>query len=111
MIRYTVERYFEGWDAIYNDVPNWEYGGLFKSFSPDVPTTAFKVQTAAELDRILSDGDFQNATSPQVRLSQSLYRYHIELTSEQCIDMVLDKYDAPGGLKAIFDYKKKAAGA
>ncbi|UKZ69667.1 uncharacterized protein TrAtP1_010670 [Trichoderma atroviride] len=90
---YTVERYFEGWDAIYNDVPDWDYGGLFKSFSPEVSTTTFKVQTAAELDRILSDDDFQNATSPQ------------------CIDMVLDKYDAPGGLKAIFDYKKKAASA
>ncbi|KAM0472548.1 hypothetical protein ACHAPX_008705 [Trichoderma viride] len=90
---YTVERYFEGWDAIYNDVPEWDYGGLFKSFSPEIPTTTFKVQTAAELDRILSDDGFQNATSPQ------------------CIDMLLDKYDAPGGLKAIFDYKKKAAGA
>ncbi|KAM0513723.1 hypothetical protein ACHAPE_007549 [Trichoderma viride] len=90
---YTVERYFEGWDAIYNDVPEWDYGGLFKSFSPEIPTTTFKVQTAAELERILSDDGFQNATSPQ------------------CIDMVLDKYDAPGGLKAIFDYKKKAAGA
>ncbi|KAL7921233.1 thiamine diphosphate-binding protein [Trichoderma austrokoningii] len=89
---YTVERYFEGWDAIYNDVPDWDYGGLFKSFSPDVSTNTFKVTTAAELDRILSDDGFQNARSPQ-----------------QCIDMSLDKYDAPGGLKAIFDFKKKAS--
>jgi pyruvate decarboxylase len=29
----------------------------------------------------------------------------------QCIDMVLDTYDAPAGLKAIFDYKKKMAGS
>ncbi|UKZ94521.1 uncharacterized protein TrAFT101_009392 [Trichoderma asperellum] len=90
---YTVERYFEGWDASYNDVPGWDYGGLFKSFSPEVSTNTFKVRTAAELDRILSDDDFQNATSPQ------------------CIDMVLDKYDAPEGLKAIFDFKKKLASA
>lgn len=68
LIRYTVERYFEGWDAIYNDVPAWDYGGLFKSFSPEVSTNTFKIQTAAELDRILSDDDFQNATVPQVRL-------------------------------------------
>jgi pyruvate decarboxylase len=68
MIRYTVERYFEGWDAIYNDVPEWDYGGLFKSFSPGIPTTTFKVQTATELDRILSDNGFQNAKNPQVRL-------------------------------------------
>ncbi|KAL6900557.1 thiamine diphosphate-binding protein [Trichoderma evansii] len=88
---YTVERYFEGWDAIYNDVPSWDYGRLFKSFSPEVSTNTFKVRTAAELDRILSDDGFQNATNPQ------------------CIDMVLDKYDAPGGLKAIFDFKKKLA--
>jgi pyruvate decarboxylase len=72
MIRYTVERYFEGWDAIYNDVPDWNYGGLFKSFSPHVPTNTFKVETAAELDRILSDDGFQNATIPQVRH----YHYH-----------------------------------
>ncbi|KAM0255733.1 hypothetical protein ACHAQJ_005487 [Trichoderma viride] len=89
---YTVERYFEGWTAAYNDVPDWDYGGLFKSFSPEVPTSTFKVQTAAELDKLLADDSFQNASNPQ------------------CIDMVLDTFDAPLGLKAIFDFNKKRAG-
>ncbi|UKZ74837.1 hypothetical protein TrVFT333_002507 [Trichoderma virens FT-333] len=90
---YTVERYFEGWDAAYNDVPDWDYGGLFRSFAPNLTTNTFKARTAAELDKLLSEDSFQNATVPQ------------------CIDMALDKYDAPEGLTAIFDFKKKMAGA
>ncbi|OPB43758.1 pyruvate decarboxylase [Trichoderma guizhouense] len=90
---YTVERYFEGWDAAYNDVPEWDYSGLFRSFAPNLTTNTVKARSAAELDKLLSEESFQNATIPQ------------------CIDMTLDKYDAPAGLRAIFDFKKKMAGA
>ncbi|KAL6689667.1 pyruvate decarboxylase [Trichoderma pleuroticola] len=90
---YTVERYFEGWDAAYNDVPGWDYGGLFRSFAPNLTTNTIKARSAAELDKLLSEESFQKATIPQ------------------CIDMALDKYDAPAGLRAIFDFKKKRAGA
>ncbi|KAL6815236.1 pyruvate decarboxylase [Trichoderma sp. SZMC 28013] len=90
---YTVERYFEGWDAAYNDVPDWDYGGLFRSFAPNLATNTVKARSAAELDKLLSEESFQNATVPQ------------------CIDMALDKYDAPAGLRAIFEFKKKMAGA
>ncbi|RMZ88603.1 hypothetical protein DV736_g4161, partial [Chaetothyriales sp. CBS 134916] len=82
---YTVERYFNGWTAAYNDVPMWDYGALFKAFSPgekDIKT--FKVQTAAELDSLLSDKAFNTATHPQ------------------CVDMVMDTFDAPECLKAVF---------
>ncbi|KAL7928195.1 pyruvate decarboxylase [Trichoderma chlorosporum] len=88
---YTVERYFEGWDAAYNDVPDWDYGGLFKSFAPKLATSTFKARTAVELDKLLSEESFQNATVAQ------------------CIDMALDKYDAPPGLTALFDFKKRAS--
>lgn len=63
---YTVERYFNGWEAQYNDVPMWDYSGLFRALSPDIKVEAFKVSTAADLDSLLSDKKFQTATYPQV---------------------------------------------
>ncbi|RFU72525.1 pyruvate decarboxylase [Trichoderma arundinaceum] len=81
---YTVERYFEGWDAEYNDVPLWEYGSLFTSLSPNVKTKTFKVDTAEALDKLLSDEEFQNASFPQ------------------CVDMIMDDKDAPTTMKALF---------
>lgn len=63
---YTVERYFNGMEAEYNDVPMWDYGALFKAFAPGIKTATYKVSTAAELDALLSNADFQSATYPQV---------------------------------------------
>lgn len=64
---YTVERYFNGWEADYNDVPLWDYSRLFRAFSPETNVKTFKVSNAAELDGLLSDREFQTATYPQVR--------------------------------------------
>lgn len=65
--RYTVERLLHGWEASYNDVPDWEYGTLFKAFAPEVKDAkTFKVNTAAEMDKLLSDQEFSSATYPQV---------------------------------------------
>lgn len=66
--RYTVERYFHGFDSKYNDVPDWDYGTLFKAFSPEVnDAKSFKVDKAADLDALLSSEEFQNNKAPQVR--------------------------------------------
>ncbi|KAK0625444.1 thiamine diphosphate-binding protein [Bombardia bombarda] len=89
---YTVERYFRGWNASYNDVPMWDYSALFKAFSPDVPDAkGFKVHTAAELDALMSDPEFNSATYPQ------------------CVDMVMDYEDAPLAMKAVFEEKKRSS--
>jgi len=69
MNSYTVERYFRGWNAKYNDVPMWDYGALFKAFAPEVKDIrTFRVSTAGELDKLLGDGEFNSATYPQVSL-------------------------------------------
>ncbi|KAK5998051.1 Pyruvate decarboxylase [Cladobotryum mycophilum] len=86
---YTVERFFRGWSAEYNDIPMWDYGSLFQAFSPLSGTKSFKVRTAAELDALLSDERFQTATTPQ------------------CVDMDLGVDDAPVWLKKVFESKKK----
>lgn len=62
---YTVERYFEGMDAAYNDVPMWDYGAIFQAMSPETKAKSFKVDKAVDLDALLSDEGFQNATYPR----------------------------------------------
>ncbi|KAH8900929.1 pyruvate decarboxylase [Thozetella sp. PMI_491] len=86
---YTVERYFCGMTAKYNDVPNWDYCALFRAFSPEVKTKSFKVGTATELDSLLNDTEFNSAMYPQ------------------CVEMLLGKEDCPSGLKTIFEAKAK----
>lgn len=45
----------------------WDYGALFKAFAPEVEgIRTFKVGTAGELDRLLGDGEFNDAGYPQV---------------------------------------------
>ncbi|POR35139.1 Pyruvate decarboxylase [Tolypocladium paradoxum] len=87
---YTVERYFNGWEAKYNDVPMWDYSALFRAFSPEIKVKAFKVSTAADLDSLLSDKEFRTANHPQ------------------CVDMTMDPKDAPMLLKGVFEAKSKA---
>ncbi len=56
--------------AKYNDVPNWGYPALFQAFSPEVHTKTFSVGKGAELDKLLSDPEFNDAAYPQVRPSR-----------------------------------------
>ncbi len=53
-------------NAKYNDVPSWDYTALFSAFAPGIKTKTFKVAKAAELDKLLSDAEFNGATYPQV---------------------------------------------
>ncbi|KAH8689125.1 thiamine diphosphate-binding protein [Talaromyces proteolyticus] len=85
---YTVERYFCGWEAIYNDVPAWDYGKIFSGLAPNSGARGYKVTSRKEFDALLNDPDVQNATYPQA------------------IDFVMTKADAPTPLKWIFNGKK-----
>ncbi|CAP65220.1 uncharacterized protein PODANS_5_4580 [Podospora anserina S mat+] len=86
---YTIERYFRGWDAKYNDIPMWDYAALFKAFAPDVEprVKGYKVTTAEELDELLSDGEFCDSVVPQ------------------CVDMIMDPKDAPEAMRTVFEGK------
>lgn len=53
-------------DANYNSVPTWDYGALFRAMSPETKVKTFKVDKAKELDALLANDEFQNATHPQV---------------------------------------------
>ncbi len=104
---YTVERYFEGWDGEYNDVPLWEYGSLFTSLSPNVKTKAYKVDSAEDLDKLLSNNEFQTALVPSGKQLFLPTRYPVIRTSDtfpyfQCVDMIMDDKDAPKTMKALF---------
>lgn len=89
---YTVERYFNGMDAAYNDVPMWDYGAIFQAMSPETKIKSFKVDKAVDLDALLSDEDFQTATYPQV--SEIVASHNsIELESVDKVTPVC-RYDA-----------------
>ncbi|CAK7210622.1 Pyruvate decarboxylase 1 [Sporothrix bragantina] len=64
---YTVERYFHGFEAKYNDVPLWDYCALFKAMAPNVPRVqTYKVAKTAELDALLNDTTFQEEAVPKL---------------------------------------------
>ncbi|KAK4664334.1 Pyruvate decarboxylase 1 [Podospora pseudopauciseta] len=86
---YTIERYFRGWDAKYNDIPMWDYAALFKAFAPDVEprVKGYKVTTAEELDELLSDGELCDSVVPQ------------------CVDMIMDPKDVPEAMRTVFEGK------
>ncbi|KAK1564169.1 thiamine diphosphate-binding protein [Colletotrichum navitas] len=63
---YTVERYFNGMDAAYNQVPKWDYCALFKTFAPGLEIKTFRVKGSMELDALLSNKEFQTAMYPQL---------------------------------------------
>ncbi|KAK4180919.1 thiamine diphosphate-binding protein [Triangularia setosa] len=86
---YTIERYFRGWNAKYNDIPMWDYTALFKAFAPDVEpqVKGYKVTTAEELETLLSDEAFCDSIVPQ------------------CVDMIMDPEDAPEAMRTVFGAK------
>ncbi|KAK4186308.1 thiamine diphosphate-binding protein [Podospora australis] len=84
---YTIERYFCGWTAKYNDIPMWDYTALFKALTTGT-TKGFKVRTAGELDGLLDEKEFNEAEYPQ------------------CVEMMMDRFDAPAAMKRTFEVKK-----
>ncbi|KAK7713907.1 Pyruvate decarboxylase 1 [Diaporthe eres] len=104
---YTVERYFNGMEAAYNDVPMWDYGAIFQAMSPETRIKSFKVDKAADLDALLSDENFQTATYPQASGTSS---ESDRLTRRlKCVDMILGPKDLPSNLKKMFETVKAGA--
>jgi pyruvate decarboxylase len=63
---YTVERLIHGMDAPYNTVPVWKYEKLCETFGPDYPSRYHRVETGAELVKLLGDAQFNAADCTQV---------------------------------------------
>ena len=64
---YTVERLIHGMNASYNAVPIWDYGALFQAFGPSYKTKYHLVKTPDDLDALLSNEEFNEASYAQVR--------------------------------------------
>jgi pyruvate decarboxylase len=65
---YTVERLIHGMEASYNTVPTWDYGSLFKAFGPKFKTKYHLVKTPDDLDALLADAEFNEASCAQVSI-------------------------------------------
>ncbi|GKT82817.1 LOW QUALITY PROTEIN: pyruvate decarboxylase [Colletotrichum tofieldiae] len=63
---YTIERFIHGMEAEYNDVVQWEYKELATVFGgTDKTAKKFVVKTKDELEKLLTDKDFNNPTALQ----------------------------------------------
>lgn len=69
---YTIERLIHGMTASYNTVPIWDYAGLFQAFGPEFKTKSYLVKTPDQLDQLLADRTFNEASMPQVRFARVL---------------------------------------
>ncbi|KUI58220.1 Pyruvate decarboxylase [Cytospora mali] len=59
---YTVERFIHGVDAEYNDIAAWRYKDLPAAFgATEKQVSTFVVKTKDELDRLLTDREFNEA--------------------------------------------------
>ncbi|KAK9327184.1 thiamine diphosphate-binding protein [Lipomyces starkeyi] len=74
---YTVERLIHGMEASYNKVPYWDYSKICELFGPSVKNKYYRIETAEELLKLLSDSEFNAAHCTQV------------------VELILNKHDAP----------------
>lgn len=69
---YTVERLIHGMEASYNTIAIWKYEKLCEVFGPDYPSRYHRVETGAELVKLLNDEQFNAADCTQVCWKSSL---------------------------------------
>ncbi|KAI0259828.1 pyruvate decarboxylase [Gloeopeniophorella convolvens] len=81
---YTIERYLHGKERHYNDIVNWKWTQLLDVLAPEdlsPKPKSYTVYTKKELDALLNDESFANATGIQL------------------VEVMMDKFDAPVALK------------
>jgi len=90
---YTVERLIHGMNASYNAVPLWDYGALFQAFGPSYKTKHHLVKTPDDLDAILANEEFNEASYAQI------------------VELILEPHDAPQSVimatAAVEEFNKK----
>jgi pyruvate decarboxylase len=55
-------------EASYNKVPIWAYSKLCETFGPSFPARYYRVETGAELEKLLADPTFNAADCTQVSI-------------------------------------------
>jgi pyruvate decarboxylase len=92
---YCIERLIHGMDAEYNTVPVWDYAGLFQVFGPAFETRHHLIKTPEELETLLADDIFNEASCPQM------------------VELILGKHDAPGAViraaAAVEEFNRRKA--
>ena len=72
--------------APYNTVPIWDYAALFQAFGPEFKTKSYLVKTPDQLDEILADAVFNEASCAQVCLLFDLTMN----PADACVDCRID---------------------
>ncbi|KAJ3573206.1 hypothetical protein NP233_g2580 [Leucocoprinus birnbaumii] len=93
---YTIERYIHGKARKYNDVDNWKWTGILDTFGANLGKKhkSYKVESRAELDKLLNDSAFAAADMIQL------------------VEVIMPALDAPQALErqAEMTSKGRAAG-
>lgn len=58
---FTIERYIHGMEAAYNDIQGWDFKGLVDVFGGAKTSKKFNIKTKDELNKLLTDDDFNAA--------------------------------------------------
>ncbi|KAK4228138.1 thiamine diphosphate-binding protein [Podospora fimiseda] len=99
---YTIERFFRGWEAGYNDVADWDYLKLFEGFAPategekeerELLFKGYRVKTLGELEDFLGDGE-------KLLLGKKA----------TCVEVIVGKEDAVEPLKRTFKSASEGGG-
>jgi len=81
---YTIERWVHGMEASYNDIPNWRYADVPKTFGgTDMTAKSYIVDTVTQLEKLLADDSFQAGKGMHF------------------VEMRMPKEDAPETLKMV----------
>ncbi|KAL1854699.1 Pyruvate decarboxylase 1 [Paecilomyces lecythidis] len=87
---YACERVFNGPNASYNDIREWDWQSLLRTFGPKVQSRSFHAKTPQELDALLSDPEIAEAKCAQL------------------LEVVMEKHDVPKALKVCGEAVVKA---
>lgn len=66
---YEIERWLHGWEASYNDIPQWQYSKLPEVLTtPDSPhkVRTWRIKTRSELEALLNDSTFAEGKGLQL---------------------------------------------
>jgi len=79
---YTIERLIHGMNAVYNDIQEWRYGDLLKTFgAKEGEYRNYTVRTKEEVDALFKDQEFSGARVIQL------------------VELFMPREDAPRALK------------
>lgn len=67
---YTIERHIRGWDALYNDIAEWDWTGLAKAFCKGNGAETAIISSVGEVRRILSKPSGTSVVVAEVKVDK-----------------------------------------